>query len=55
MTVKDVSKIVSVPFTFFGTKQSPFDEDSEAAGFEARLVIDRLEHNVGTGNTAKWG
>jgi polyisoprenoid-binding protein YceI len=55
MTVKDVSKIVSVPFTFFGIKQSPFDKDSEVAGFEARLVIDRLEYNVGTGKYYEMG
>jgi polyisoprenoid-binding protein YceI len=55
MTVKDVSKSVSVPFTFFGIKQSPFDKDSEVAGFEARLVIDRLEYNVGTGKYYEMG
>ncbi|MGD9353859.1 MAG: YceI family protein, partial [Desulfobacterales bacterium] len=49
MTVKDVSKSVSVPFTFFGIKQNPFDKDSEVAGFEARLAIDRLEYDVGSG------
>ena len=55
MTVKDVSKSVSVPFTFFGIKQNPFDKDSEVAGFEARLVIDRLEYNVGTGKYYEMG
>jgi polyisoprenoid-binding protein YceI len=55
MTVKDVSKTVSVPFTFLGIKQNPFDKDSEVAGFEARLVIDRLEYNVGTGKFYEMG
>ena len=55
LTVKDVSKSVSVPFTFFGIKQSPFDKDSEVAGFEARLVIDRLEYKVGTGKYYEMG
>jgi polyisoprenoid-binding protein YceI len=41
--------------SFFGTKQSPFDEDSEVAGFEARLVIDRLGYSVGTGKYYEMG
>jgi len=55
MTVKDVSKTVSVPFTFFGIKQSPFDKDSVLAGFEAHMAIDRLEYNVGTGKFYEMG
>ena len=55
MTVKDVSKPVSIPFTFFGIKQNPFDKDSEVAGFEARLAIDRLEYKVGTGKYYEMG
>ncbi len=55
LTVKDVSKTVSVPFTFFGIKQSPFDEGLVVAGFEARLVIDRLEYTVGTGKFYEMG
>lgn len=55
LTVKDVSKTVSVPFTFFGKKQNPFVKDSEVAGFEARLTIDRLEYNVGTGKFYEMG
>ncbi|MGB5616308.1 MAG: YceI family protein [Desulfobacterales bacterium] len=55
MTVKDVSKSVSVPFTFFGIKQNPFDKDSEVAGFETRLAIDRLEYNVGSGKYYEMG
>ena len=55
LIVKDVSKTVSVPFTFFGSKQNPFDKDSEVAGFEARLAIDRLEYNVGSGKYYEMG
>ena len=55
LTVKDVSKTVSVPFAFFGIKQSPFDKDSVVAGFEARLAIDRPEYNVGTGKFYEMG
>ncbi|MFZ1955230.1 MAG: YceI family protein, partial [Desulfobacterales bacterium] len=55
MTVKDVSRSVLAPFTFFGIKQNPFDKDSEVAGFEARMAIDRLEYNVGTGKYYEMG
>jgi polyisoprenoid-binding protein YceI len=55
MTIKDVSKTVSVPFTFFGIKQSPFDKGSVVTGFEARMAIDRLEYNVGTGKFYEMG
>lgn len=55
MTIKDVSKNLSVPFTFYGVKPHPFDEKSEVAGFEARMTIDRLEYNVGSGKYYEMG
>ena len=55
LTIKDVSKNLSVPFTFFGVKTNPFDKDMEVAGFEARMDIDRLEYNVGDGQYYKMG
>jgi polyisoprenoid-binding protein YceI len=55
MTVKDVNKTISVPFTFFGTKSHPFDNKSEVAGFEARITIDRLAYHVGGGKFYDMG
>lgn len=55
MTVKDISKTISVPFTFFGIKPNPFDKKSVVAGFEARMTIDRLEYNVGNGQYYEMG
>ena len=55
MTVKDVSKNLSVPFMFYGVKPHPFDEKSEVAGFEARIKIDRLEYSVGSGKYYEMG
>jgi polyisoprenoid-binding protein YceI len=55
MTVKDVSKPVSVPFTFMGIAPSPFDETAEVAGFEATMTIDRLAYHVGTGKFYDMG
>jgi len=55
MTVKDVTKSISVPFTFFGTTDNPFNPKESVAGFEARFTIDRLEYNVGNGKFFKMG
>ena len=46
---------VSVPFTLLGTKDNPFDDKSEVAGFEARLTIDRLAYHVGSGKYYDMG
>lgn len=48
LTVKDVSKDIKIPFTFFGTKQHPLNPKLDVAGFEARMDIDRLAYHVGT-------
>jgi polyisoprenoid-binding protein YceI len=55
LTIKDVSKELSVPFTYFGKKDFPFDKKLEVAGFEARMTIDRLAYNVGSGKYVEMG
>lgn len=55
MTVKNVSKTIEVPFTFFGSKQHPFKPKVMVAGFEARITIDRLAYQVGVGKFYKMG
>ena len=55
MTVKDVAKTVSVPFTLLGVTDHPFDKGSQVAGFEARMTIDRLAYNVGGGKFYDMG
>ena len=55
LTVKDVSQKVSVPFTFLGITTSPFDKNTQVAGFEARMTIDRLVYHVGGGKFYKMG
>jgi polyisoprenoid-binding protein YceI len=55
LTMKDVSKEISVPFTFFGKKDFPFDKKLEVAGFEARMTLDRLAYNVGSGKYVDMG
>ena len=55
MTIKDVSKDISVPFTLLGIKPNPFDKSALVAGFEARLPIDRLAYHVGSGKFFNMG
>ncbi len=55
LTLKDVSKKVQIPLTFFGVKQNPFNPKEEVAGFEASMTIDRLAYNVGNGKFYEMG
>lgn len=55
LTVKDVSRTVTIPFDFFGTKPNPFNPKQRVAGFEARMTLDRLEYHVGNGKFLKLG
>ena len=55
MTIKDVSRKIKLPFTFLGAKANPFNPKQEVAGFEARMTIDRLAYNVGSGKFLKMG
>ena len=55
LTVRDVTKSVSVPFTFYGTQAHPFNPKEEVTGFEASFTIDRLAYGVGNGKFLKLG
>lgn len=55
MKIKDVSKTIDLPFTFFGTTQNPLNPKQEVAGFEAKMTIDRLAYNVGNGKFVEMG
>jgi polyisoprenoid-binding protein YceI len=55
MTIKDVTRDVTIPFTFFGARQNPFNKKQIVAGFEARFTIDRLVYNVGSGKYYEMG
>ena len=55
LTVKDVSRTITVPFTYFGTTANPFDPKQLVAGFEARMTIDRLQYHVGAGKFYDMG
>jgi polyisoprenoid-binding protein YceI len=55
LTIKDVSKEISVPLFFLGQKDFPFDNKLEVAGFEARMTLDRLAYHVGSGKYVDMG
>ncbi len=55
LTIKNVSRPLDLPFTFFGTRSHPFDATKEIAGFEAHLMIDRLAFGVGNGEFFRKG
>lgn len=55
LTIKDVSKYVTLPFTFLGQKANPLNPGEIVAGLEATLTINRLEYHVGTGQFAEIG
>ena len=55
LTIRDVSRTITVPFTYFGSKPHPFNPKQLVAGFEARMAIDRLAYQVGNGKFYKMG
>jgi polyisoprenoid-binding protein YceI len=55
LVIKDVRQEITIPFTFFGVKESPLQKGTLVAGFEAEFTIDRLAFNVGDGKFYKMG
>jgi len=50
LTIKDVASEIELPLSYEGSSDHPFLEDTEVAGFNGRLSLDRLAYNVGTGH-----
>lgn len=55
LTIKGVSKPVSIPFTYLGLRDNPLEKGKMVAGFEAEFSLNRLDYNVGSGQFAKMG
>ena len=53
--IKDVTKEITVPFTFLGVKENPMDPKQMVAGYEGKLTLDRLAYNVGSGKYFEMG
>ncbi len=55
LTMKDVTRQVSLPMTFLGVKEHPAKKGTDVAGLDVAFALDRLEYNVGDGRFAKMG
>jgi len=54
-TVKEKEYDLLLPFSFAGIKDHPMAKGKEVAGFNGKVTIDRLAHNVGTGKFYDMG
>ena len=55
LTIKDVTSEIEFPLTYAGSSDHPFLKNTEVAGFNGRLSLDRLAYNVGTGHYYEIG
>ncbi|WP_428565748.1 MAG: YceI family protein [Solidesulfovibrio sp. DCME] len=55
LTIKDVTKTVTIPVRSLGTKPHPMMPCVDVSGFEAVYSLNRLEYHVGTGKYFKMG
>ena len=55
LTIKDVTKRITVPLTYFGMQENPLKQGQTVAGVEIEFMVDRLEYNVGTGQFFEMG
>jgi polyisoprenoid-binding protein YceI len=55
LTVKDKTQKVTVPFTYFGSRENPLKKGQQVAGFEARFSVNRLDYGVGSGKYVEMG
>ena len=55
LTIKDVTKEVTIPVRLLGTKPHPMMPCVDVTGYEAQLTINRLDYHVGTGKFFKMG
>jgi polyisoprenoid-binding protein YceI len=55
LTIKDVTRTVSIPVKYLGTKPHPMMPCVDAIGYEAELSLNRLAYHVGTGKYFKMG
>lgn len=54
-TVKGKSYDLTLPLVFTGVRDHPMQKDSEVAGFNGSLILDRLVYKVGDGKFFDYG
>ena len=55
LTIKDVTRNISLPFEFLSPVSHPFEKKKKVAGFKTRFKIDRLDYHVGSGKFLDMG
>ncbi|MFW6244186.1 MAG: YceI family protein [Desulfovibrionales bacterium] len=55
LTIKDVTRTVSLPLTWFGVQENPLKKNQLVAGIEVAFSLDRMEYGVGTGKFLEMG
>lgn len=55
LTIKDVTRTVTLPLTWFGVKENPLKKGQLVAGIEVAFSLDRMEYGVGTGKFLEMG
>jgi polyisoprenoid-binding protein YceI len=55
LTIKDVSREVTIPVKYLGTKPHPMMPCVDVSGYEATTSLNRLDYHVGTGKYFKMG
>ena len=55
LTVRGKTRKITVPFTYFGSRENPLKKGQRVAGFEARFSINRLDYGVGPGKYVEMG
>jgi polyisoprenoid-binding protein YceI len=55
LTIKDVTKSLVLPLTYFGTRDNPLQKGEVVAGFETRFTLNRLDYHVGSGKFYQMG
>jgi polyisoprenoid-binding protein YceI len=55
LTIKGKTTKISIPFTYFGTRENPLKKGQMVAGFETHFSINRLDYGVGTGKFLEMG
>lgn len=55
LTIKDVTRSVTLEFVYLGQKVNPLNNDQIVAGLDTTLTIDRLKFHVGNGGYYQKG
>jgi polyisoprenoid-binding protein YceI len=55
LTIRGITKKISAPFTFHGSKPNPFETTQMVSGFTSQFTINRLDFKVGNGKFYNMG